>query len=456
MRRLERINDFLNLIKEIAKSNIEVDANLVYSNLIMLDSVCEPISNYFDIWIERFKDYKNIDVFVSNNNPCFCEFINESGNVNAYFKLKIYIPLNKKHIYKGVNNIFDYLSSNNIYHESKVSNKTRFDDVVIRLENIEDLNKLLTFINNDDYIKDGLILPNPFAFIYNNIAITWDGDDSYNMNVSYFISEYINELKSNGKLDTASYNEFYKYVCDKYNDIFVYGKEISLFAIKRKMENMITELTNCCDMTRILISALDPYQDINNFYKRYLISTDLDHIDELKNNISTLLQKEVCNKSNIEEDETINYACVKMCQTNGLRFTFDKFKYFIQTGDYRIFNRKGNIRKIIMNANITPAVLNNFVKNEAKKALMDASFATIIKYGENQLLASLVKSSNHDYSLFTNSEGVRDNLIDIMGSDSIDDVIDDVLLEKGYFILYNEDRYSSYVSLIKNIIKNNK
>ena len=75
MRRLERINDFLNLIKEIAKSNIEVDANLVYSNLIMLDSVCEPISNYFDIWIERFKDYKNIDVFVSNNNPCFCEFI---------------------------------------------------------------------------------------------------------------------------------------------------------------------------------------------------------------------------------------------------------------------------------------------------------------------------------------------------------------------------------------------
>ena len=276
------------------------------------------------------------------------------------------------------------------------------------------------------------------------------------MNVSYFISEYINELKSNGKLDTASYNEFYKYVCDKYNDIFVYGKEISLFAIKRKMENMITELTNCCDMTRILISALDPYQDINNFYKRYLISTDLDHIDELKNNISTLLQKEVCNKSNIEEDETINYACAKMCQTNGLRFTFDKFKYFIQTGDYRIFNRKGNIRKIIMNANITPAVLNNFVKNEAKKALMDASFATIIKYGENQLLASLVKSSNHDYSLFTNSEGVRDNLIDIMGSDSIDDVIDDVLLEKGYFILYNEDRYSSYVSLIKNIIKNNK
>ena len=34
MRRLERINDFLNLIKEIAKSNIEVDANLLVIILI--------------------------------------------------------------------------------------------------------------------------------------------------------------------------------------------------------------------------------------------------------------------------------------------------------------------------------------------------------------------------------------------------------------------------------------
>jgi len=51
---------------------------------------------------------------------------------------------------------------------------TRFDDIVIRVESIEATNQIKNFVMNDPYIKEGLIVPNPFTFNDGFISYTWD------------------------------------------------------------------------------------------------------------------------------------------------------------------------------------------------------------------------------------------------------------------------------------------
>ena len=117
--------------------------------------------------------------------------------------------MDKEHIYKGVNDLFDFLSRQNIQHLSKVSINERFDDVVIRVNNVRCAKEIMKYVNQNDYIKQGLISPNPFAFTDGNISLVWDGMMSYNTVISNWISLYINQCKINNSLDNVSYIDFY-------------------------------------------------------------------------------------------------------------------------------------------------------------------------------------------------------------------------------------------------------
>ena len=114
MKRIEEIERFLKLIAEISKNDIEIDSKLVYSNLISIYSPKENINDCFSKWIEQFSNKDNIDVFIEKENPYFCQFASKENEESGYNLLKIYIPLDKKHIYFGVNSIFDFLLKNNI------------------------------------------------------------------------------------------------------------------------------------------------------------------------------------------------------------------------------------------------------------------------------------------------------------------------------------------------------
>lgn len=67
--------------------------------------------------------------------------------------------------------------------------------MVLRVKNKDAIDKINAHINADEYLKNGLLNTNPFAFIDNNISVTWDGFLSYNSVVSDWISSYINTLK---------------------------------------------------------------------------------------------------------------------------------------------------------------------------------------------------------------------------------------------------------------------
>ena len=266
---INRIDHFLKFISEISKSGIQIDSNLVYANLVKLGSKGSRFDDYFTAWIQRFKTNKNINVFVDDNWNCFCQFKSIYDDKNLYYKLKLYIPMDKEHIYKGVNDLFDFLSHQNIQHLSKVSINERFDDVVIRVNNVRCAKEIMKYVNQNDYIKQGLIAPNPFAFTDGNISLVWDGMMSYNSVISNWISLYINQCKINNCLDNVSYIDFYTYVYNMYNKIFIEGKDINNFLNSLKLNGGIKELTNYQYVTRILLISLNKNSTLDDLFNEF-------------------------------------------------------------------------------------------------------------------------------------------------------------------------------------------
>lgn len=116
----------------------------------------------------------------------------------------------------------------------------------------ENCDKLRGFINGNEYLKRGLLNPNPFVFI-DDIGYTWDGCLSYNLIASEWISNYIND----GGL--PSYNGFYNYVRQRYEEVFMKGNDIKDFAKKKssdvslfvKKDKMTAEVGDCPSSDKI-------------------------------------------------------------------------------------------------------------------------------------------------------------------------------------------------------------
>ena len=178
---------------------------------------------YFRKWINEFKSNENIEVF-NWPNGAFCQFqILHCKEQPSY--IKIYVPLDYKHLYDGANMIFDYLSKSGIWHSSKIANHLRSDNIVIRLkgDDTEGVNNLLDFIKNNKYIMKGLNKTNPFIPTINGIGIMNDLGNSYNLEISNYIYYYIEEcIKKRKKVSAEDFKEFIEnsrnidYWADKY------------------------------------------------------------------------------------------------------------------------------------------------------------------------------------------------------------------------------------------------
>ena len=240
-----RINEFLQYWAKLALSN-NYDFNnpyaqdQIYYKLtrlgvnnkdkdINLDSIYDNDSkkekSIFQEWISYYRYNPRIDVFVSKNWSYFCQFNSKKEDAkNSDNHIKIYIPLDGNHIKKGAKLIFNFLSISNISHISKIGKNIRFDNIVIRLVNKEDTDKLLEFVKNNSYLQEGLIKANPFAVQKNGVALAVDGHISYNDTIASLIRIYLADCQREGKLNEVSYINFYYFIANKYNDEFVHKK----------------------------------------------------------------------------------------------------------------------------------------------------------------------------------------------------------------------------------------
>ena len=219
----------------------------------------------------------------------FCQFRSKQRDNFQNNKIKIYIAIDKEHINESVKRIFHYLTKINAIHVSKVAKNIRYDNIVIRVNNINIVKQISNFINNDNYIKAGIMNTNPFAFHNDFISYTWDGELSYNMIVATYITDYINTLKHSNNLDQVSYNNFISYLKDIYKEVFIDGNNIDLYKVMMDIEDynlppeeVNEKLLTHKFITQIFLKALIPDKKLEDFYEEY--AKILNHKNKQKNN----------------------------------------------------------------------------------------------------------------------------------------------------------------------------
>lgn len=433
---IERTNAFLKLIGEISKNDIEIDPNLVYSNLINYDLPKEDITLYIDMWIKNFEKLKNVNI---TKQRTYIKF-NSFNYKNDTKKIKLHIPLDKKHIDKGMNEIINFLSQNNIVHSTKVFNTIRNDNIVISVDDLFTAEKIREFIDNNNYIKEGLLKLNPFMFTDGNISYVWDGYLTYNIVLCEWISDFVNELKKENKLDKVNYRNFIEYLNQKYESIFNKGIDINKFITTRKFINIKTELLNYKYITNIIINSINPNAQLKDFC--YIIK----NINEDTNKIKTLIASEKQNIDiSLEQREIFDYVYIELSKRKNEEYAIKLFKQFIKTLDYRIFTRKNKIRDMLVENKITPLVMKKIIYEEMKNALINASIETTKKYDIVQLGRALYGIKNNDYSAFTNNNNARNNLRLMVNKDEIDDLLKAFVENSSNSI---DDNYWVFIELI--------
>lgn len=223
MNKYREQQEFLDVIKTFALSNPdrEITSDFVYSLLerynINDGTAFEDVSHIFESIEEKYnsnkfvrpKRYGHFLFFLGKERP--------RGN-----ELKIYLPLDKEHLEKGTNMVLDFITENEIIHQSKISRVVRADDFVIRVNTIEDANKIIDFATSNPYIQEGRLKQNPFVTDYNGVGLAMDNFDSYNSNVARLISLFVDFSKKHDGLTDFNvdvFNSFVSYYRDQEQDL---------------------------------------------------------------------------------------------------------------------------------------------------------------------------------------------------------------------------------------------
>ena len=359
-----QIDSFLKIFRDIALENPQIsflsnDAkDMIYGQLIRLNVSKEDrrydVSNeHFYDWIKRYQNVENINCFIDPDWSYFCQFQNGYWSTNEH--IKVYIPLDSKHIKEGANLIFDFLAKNNVTHISKIGKKIRFDDIVIRLTNEQDARNLIEFVKQNSYINEGLILPNPFAYNKDGLALACDGEISYNSTIARCISIYIHEKKQIQRLNEVSVNDFYNFLINYYNKVFItennYEKIIKDFKLNEYNEYLDLEIKNYKQVLALIIKSASPDFGYEDYVKHF--NDCLNNDDKRKTNEFGMgLAKEYSEKNNINLDNLVLELVWVMSNKYGNSTAINSIKDYLNTGIPNRITRDNNLRKRVIDCNL--------------------------------------------------------------------------------------------------------
>ena len=226
-KKINKIDQILkDLYLKVKIDNVDLEYKQVYEYLKQINvNEDEKAKNMDSVDLEKLRNkLNNIDNFDTHEDGHFMFFKKKVINYEDYVGadcIKIYVPLDYNHIYKGTNKIIDFLNKNNIVHNSKVAKYMRFDNIVIRVNTIEDAKKIQNFVNNDPYIKEGMIEGNPFAFSDKGCSFAFDGGGSYNYCVAKLIADFIELMAKESKftVDDVNAENFYNWISTFSNNL---------------------------------------------------------------------------------------------------------------------------------------------------------------------------------------------------------------------------------------------
>lgn len=357
-----RIDNFLKFFSSLILQNpgIQLNTTIIYNELTKLgldkEERNKKINIYFNNWINYFEFNDNCSVFVSDKHPYFCQFV--SGDDIAWDSeehLKVYVPLDEQHINRGVIEIFEFLSISNISHVSKVGSDVRFDDIVVRLVDPDDMIKFVDFLNGNDYIQEGLIKPNPFAFCERGIPMVVDGSESFNFVVANLIFIYIDDKSKKRSLNKVGCDDFYYFIERYYNEVF--SSNIGLNKLKKDLDiNSIDEIVNHQNIFKLIIKVSDDNFGLDDYINHFRDCCNYRSQFQKKLNIYEMINSEVdvLDDEIVEETNELLFYIIDVMLSKYNDMDIDEVlcnvNFYIEIGNSIYLTRKNNLRQLIFNS----------------------------------------------------------------------------------------------------------
>lgn len=472
MNREEKIDKYLKELQGMSK-NVNLDSNVVYYTLMnfnMPDSERGVSCEYlFDRLINSYRNNPNLDVFVDPNWNYFCQFVNDPNNEVYYgfSPIKVYVPLKKEHMEENINKILSFMSQNNIIHHSKLSKMVRVDDLVLRIGNKNDADKVINFINNN-INKEDLYEPNPFIVKSGNVGITLDRYLSYNDILSKYISLYIE--KCNTFSIPASFGDF-KLFMESILDYISKGENLDFFKKLRETEKFGDDefLVNIEEITSLILKNLEGMTKENIYFYQEKQSNNDYYCEQrkffeskIRENANDNLNKNTAHNQNNNEEDARNLLD-ELIKVNLNKYGLDKTKLLLNNykKDLYIYaiTRENNLRDRVANSSnfkdylssLSFAELNNMIdringkqydnvrnnnsvnNEDAYHLLIELISIMNIKYGRDRTFHSLIDYKKRfnssvitrDYNLRERVENSRDfnSYISSLSNDDIANLV---------------------------------
>ena len=352
------------IAKDIKEKDIDIDHglfNYIYHKL-KFQSVSKEDRKHNLYEEEMFKRWcrnkrEKTSAFVTPTWNYCCQFIsNDNKALTKDNHIKVYIPLDYSHIEDGVNQIFDFLDKNNISHLSRVSETISNTDVIVHLLSEEDLKKLLTFVNKNRYLQEGLIRPNPFAYNEGNIALASDGNISYNQTVANYILLYMKRLMETNSLGEASLKGFYKFVINYYALTFVEERNPERPFVLKKFAKDFSYI----DGEELDVDDESIVEDYKYVTKLIIESQAKDFkLDNFVKHYNMVVGKRSRNQEVDFEavDNTLAKLIEIMIEKGDSNYNTWNIISYIETGDPRCLTSFGNSRNMVVNSSFRDDIL---------------------------------------------------------------------------------------------------
>ena len=384
--KLVQINSLLRFFKEILKDNknLLLTRKIIYDCITKLDvSEKQYNTDIKDELFDKFSSAKKEDYSLSFSNK-------EEIIKNINTPIKIYIPLEYSHIQDGLNKILDFLNSSEIAYEAKLSKETRIDNIIVRLSSKEDADKLIKFVNSDEYIVEGLLKPNPFCFTKDSLALTLDSNLSYTSIVVEYIYSYLKSKDTDEKLEDINIDNFYNYIIDVYKKNFVDLDGFSNINFPG-IDSSISKKSNIRayqDITELILKVSEKNFNEEEFYKLFDDFNDKDKIKQKENKNDILL--------------TLCYIIKIQSNKYGLDNTIKMIIEYINSGISSYISNDCSLRELVLTSEFRNNVKqfldeNNITIEDLINKLTSTSINIIdVKEIKDDTLSSLEEKVDND------------------------------------------------------------
>lgn len=416
MDKASKIDKFLKELQELSKET-RLSPDRIYTILsyysIPYDEQNVSIENYFDKFINNFRNVPNANVFVDANWSYFCQFTNDpTGSMYDTNPIKIYIPLRKEHLEENVNKIIMFMAKNNIIHRSKLAKKVRVDDLVLRVRNKNDANKVINYINSA-IPKEDLYECNPFCVNEGNVGLTMDRYMSYNEILSKYLCLYMSDIYY--KNEIASYESFKTFMQVHLRTL-----------ISKKAKNYILRFKSLEDYRLSDEEFLANVNEIATLIVRNLELADKEYMYQLHNELNRdgYFDEEVAYYSPYNRDNYINYNAsinekstpitnnnedrnllieiIKVTsEKHGIEKTKELLNSYREEKYLRSITRTNNLREKVLSSLTFYDYITNLSTEELNEMIDKYSVQKETNYSEDneKLLISIVETMTKKYGL---------------------------------------------------------